>query len=98
MDRDEVINILRSREVELRAAGFEHLHLFGSVARGDQTPNSDIDLAAEMSTANEWTLLTLGGVQMDLSDWLGADVDLSLLSWFRPSLRERVLQEAVIAF
>ncbi len=98
MNRDHVLAILRSHETELRAAGVEHLRLFGSVARGDQTPASDVDVAAVMSATKKWTLLTLGGIQMDLTDWLGVKVDLSLLKWFRPSILERVMNEGIDAF
>lgn len=97
MDRDQVIAILRAHEPELRAAGVEHLRLFGSVARGDQTPESDVDLAVQMSPAKKWTLLTLGGLQMDLSEWLQVKVDLSVLDWFRPSIRDRVDREGIDA-
>ena len=98
MDRDQVLAILRSHEPELRAAGVEHLRLFGSGARGDQTQESDVDVAAIMSTTKKWSFLTLGGVQMDLTDWLGVKVDLSLLKWFRPKILERVMNEGVDAF
>lgn len=97
MDRDQVLAILRAHESELRAAGVERLCLFGSVARRDQTPESDVDLAVEMQSAKKWTLLTLGGLQMDLSDWLKVKVDLSVLDWLRPSIRDRVLGEAIDA-
>ncbi len=98
MDRDQVLAILRAHEPELRAAGVEHLRLFGSVARGDETSESDVDVAAVMSTTKKWSLLTLGGIQMDLTDWLGVKVDISILDWFRPSIRERVMNEGVDAF
>ena len=43
-DRDEVLRTLRAHEAELRAQGVTALYLFGSVARGDATAESDIDL------------------------------------------------------
>ena len=47
-DRREVIEKIRAKESELRGAGVKSLHLFGSVARGDATFDSDVDLAAEL--------------------------------------------------
>ena len=47
-DRREVIEKIRAKESELRGAGVKSLHLFGSVARGDATFESDVDLAAEL--------------------------------------------------
>lgn len=98
MDREQVLRILREHEAELKAAGVQHLRLFGSVARGHQSPASDIDLAATMNPAKHWTGLTLGGLQMDLSDWLRTQVDFSLLEWFSPRIKERILNEAVDVF
>src|SRR5271155_3559881 len=49
MDREQVIATLRAHEAELRAAGVERLSVFGSVARGDQTESSDVDVAIRLS-------------------------------------------------
>jgi hypothetical protein len=49
MDRSTIIAKLREHEPELKAAGIVRLSLFGSVARGDQTPQSDIDLMADFA-------------------------------------------------
>jgi len=44
MDKDLVIAKLREHEDQLRAAGAEHVSIFGSVARGDATAGSDLDV------------------------------------------------------
>ncbi|MFP3542571.1 nucleotidyltransferase domain-containing protein [Rhizobium sp. SIMBA_035] len=44
-----VITKLREHEDELRAAGAEHLSVFGSVARGEATPESDLDILVKLS-------------------------------------------------
>jgi len=49
MDKDLVIAKLREHEAELRAAGAEHVSLFGSVARGDATEESDLDVLVKFS-------------------------------------------------
>jgi len=46
MNRGQVIATLRAHEPELKAAGVVRLSLFGSTARGDRRPDSDIDLLA----------------------------------------------------
>jgi predicted nucleotidyltransferase len=46
MERDEVIATLRAHEREIRAAGVVRLSLFGSTVRGEDRPDSDIDLLA----------------------------------------------------
>ena len=47
MKSDEIIAKLRAHEQELRAAGVTSLALFGSTARGEQRPDSDIDVVVQ---------------------------------------------------
>jgi predicted nucleotidyltransferase len=89
---------LRSREAELRAAGVVHMSVFGSVARDEASADSDVDLMAEFDRSRRRTLVTMGRLQSDLSDWLGVKVDLSDAGKVAESVRQRVLNEAVIAF
>lgn len=49
MDKDKVIATLRSHEKELRAAGAEHVSIFGSVARGDNHADSDLDVLVKIA-------------------------------------------------
>ena len=97
MHRDEVLTILRAHETELRSAGVEHLRLFGSVARGDETALSDVDVALEIRPGTKLGF-ALGGLQSDLSEWLNVKVDVLLLRSARPALREQIQREAVDAF
>ncbi len=50
MDTRSVLLILRENEPELKAAGIAHLRLFGSTARGEASPHSDIELLADFET------------------------------------------------
>lgn len=49
MDKDQVIAKLREHEAELRAVGAEHMSIFGSVARGEATAESDLDIIVTLS-------------------------------------------------
>ncbi len=49
MDRDSVIATLRTLEPELRSCGVLSASVFGSVARGDSGPGSDVDVAVRLS-------------------------------------------------
>ena len=51
MKRDEIIKRLKEREADLRAHGVTHAALFGSVARGEQRPDSDIDILVDLDPA-----------------------------------------------
>src|SRR5260370_17497070 len=98
MNRDEVINKLRAHEAELKAAGIVRLAVFGSVARGDNSPESDVDLLADFDKTKHYTLLTMGRIENRLADLLGTRVDLSSPEWLKESVKNQVLREAVLAF
>jgi uncharacterized protein len=98
MNRDDVINKLRAHEPELKAAGIVRLAVFGSVARGDNSPESDVDLLADFDKTKHYTLLTMGRLENRLADLLGTRVDLSSPEWLKESVKNQVLEEAVLAF
>ncbi len=98
MNRDQVIAKLREHEPELKAAGIIRLAVFGSVARGDNSPGSDVDLLADFDKTKPYTLLTVGRLESRLADMLGARVDLSSPEWLKESIKTRILREAVHAF
>jgi len=98
MDKNRILAILRSHAPELQAAGIAHLRLFGSVARGEATPQSDIDLMAEYDPSKTITLLTLGGFQVRLSDLLGTEVDLANAKMLKPKVHEHAMRDAVDVF
>ena len=63
------------------------------MARGDATPDSDVDFLLDNTT--RLSGFQLGALQMDLQDLLERKVELVTLNALHPLLRERVLQEAV---
>jgi len=83
------------REDILNAAlrhGARNLRVFGSVARGEERPDSDVDFLVTMDTGR--SLLDLAGLLNDLEDLLGCKVDIATEAALKPRYRERVLQEA----
>ncbi len=73
--------------------GARSIRLFGSAARGDDMPDSDIDFLVEMEDGR--SLFDIGGMQMDLQDLLGRKVDIVTEKGMRPRIRDRVSKEAV---
>jgi len=98
MDRQQVIRTLRANEPELKAAGILHLRVFGSVARDEASPASDVDLLAEFDKSKRLTLVKIGSLQSRLADLLGAQVELSSQEWMREPVRSKALREAILAF
>ena len=98
MDRSAVLARLREHEPELKAAGIMRLTLFGSVARGDASSDSDVDLMAEFDPAKQFSILDMVHLENRLADILGVPVDLTPARAMKDRVRERVTREAVLAF
>jgi predicted nucleotidyltransferase len=98
MNRETVITALRAHESELRAAGVVRLSLFGSTARGEARPDSDIDLLAAFDDARPLSLLDVIRIENQISDLLGHDVDLIEEGTLKPRVRQSVDREAMRAF
>jgi predicted nucleotidyltransferase len=76
--------------------GIRRLSVFGSVARGEATPESDIDLLAEFT--ERVTLLDLVRAERELADELGHPVDLLTPAALSPHLRDRIQKEARVLY
>ena len=98
MNREQVIAMLRQHEPEIKAAGVARLSLFGSTARGDRRPDSDIDLLAVFDDTRRISLLDVAGIEIQLSELLGQQVDLVEEGTLKPRMRISVDAEAVRAF
>lgn len=98
MDAISVIQTLRAHEPELKAAGIVHLRLFGSIARGQENANSDVDLMAEFDRSRRLTLLQMAGLENRLSDLLGVRVDLAPLHSMKEKVGQRAPRDAIHAF
>ena len=88
-----IVGKLRELTVPLRAQGVKRLYLFGSRARGDARPDSDLDVLVSFSEAP--SLFRLIEMENYLSDRLGVRVDLVLREALKPRIGQRVLHEVV---
>jgi uncharacterized protein len=98
MDRSTVIAKLREHAPELNAAGILHLGLHGSVARGDVSPSSDVDLIAEFDQARRLSLIGRVHLENRLTDILGVQADLADMAMLRPEVLERAQRESIVVF
>ena len=74
------------------------LAVFGSAARGELRPDSDVDLLVVFDAAARVGLITLGRLQRELSNVFGRPVDLVPRDGLKPALRDEVLADARILY
>jgi predicted nucleotidyltransferase len=84
--RDEILRIATKH-------GARNVRVFGSMARGENSPTSDIDLLVDMDP--DRSLMDLGGLLMDLQAMLDTRVDVATEKMLRPKIRERAMRDAV---
>ena len=93
--RDSILEILEINREDLKTYGVESISLFGSVARGEAGPRSDVDLLVDVD--DEVTLFGLSRLKHHLEDLLGMPVDLVTSDALRPQMRDSILAEAIRA-
>ena len=91
--RAEILSRLRVHLPELKELGVRHLSLFGSIARGDATSDSDIDVLVDFGAAP--TFDQYMDVKIALEDLLGRPVDLVTVTGLRDEVRPYVEREAL---
>lgn len=90
-----MIQLEQHRQAILDAAarhGARNVRVFGSVARGDDRTDSDIDLLVEM--ADDRSLLDLVALEQELESLLNRPVDVLTTQSLAPAIRERVAADA----
>lgn len=88
----DVLEVLRGKRSAVRANKFDIVGVFGSVARGEARPDSDIDIVIEAIDPGAG-LLDMGAIWSDLSEALGRKVDLLELDAVGPTLRAAVRRD-----
>jgi predicted nucleotidyltransferase len=91
--RDEALALLRAHQPDLERFRVKSLSVFGSVARDEAGPQSDLDLLVEFYDPATYDLYS--GLKMFLEDLLGARVDLVTRKALKPRMRPYVEREAV---
>jgi predicted nucleotidyltransferase len=94
-EREAVLAKLEGHRKDLSRLGVKSLALFGSTARGDAQPDSDVDLLVEFD--HPVGLFAFLDLKSYLEHLLGRPVDLVTPSALRPDFREAVLNEAIYA-
>lgn len=90
----DVLQAQRAAILETAARhGASAVRLFGSLARGDQSAESDVDLLVDLEDGR--SLFDLARLELELEALLGCPVDVAIFNALRPRVKEEVLRDAV---
>jgi predicted nucleotidyltransferase len=98
MNVDDAVAILRRYESALRARGIRHAAVFGSVARGDNRPDSDLDILVEFEPEAEGSIYEYMRLKDYIASLFEGPVDVIDREALKPHLRTPSARDAVYAF
>ena len=98
MNSQEILARLRENESALRARGVRHAALFGSRARGDNRPDSDIDIMIEFDPAAHVTVFNYAGLKDYIASLFDGPVDVVNRDGLKPYIRPVATADAIYAF
>ncbi|EUC01245.1 DNA polymerase beta domain protein region [Rhizobium sp. CF080] len=98
MKRSEAIEKLKQQADAIRALGATSLYLFGSVARDEAGPSSDLDLFIDYDPDKKFSLFDLVGIKLFLEDKLATEVDVTTRDSLHPMLKDRIENSALQVF
>jgi predicted nucleotidyltransferase len=98
MKRDEVISRLKEAESALRARGAAALYLFGSHARDEARPDSDVDVFIDKDRSRKFGFDEYMDIYLLLQERLGHNVDYGTREGLHPVLKDAIEREALRVF
>jgi predicted nucleotidyltransferase len=98
MNRNDALAILRKSEPALRARGVRRAALFGSVARGDNRADSDIDVMIEVDPEARIGVYEYVGLKEYIESLFGGRVDVVGRDALKPYVRPAATADAIYAF
>jgi predicted nucleotidyltransferase len=98
LSREELIHQLAALESALRAEGVTGLALFGSRARQDNSPDSDIDLVIDIEANRRFSLLDLIGVQHIIGDRIGIEANILPKRSLEPGFLRELQRDGIVIY
>ena len=97
MKRDAALEILSKNHRRLQSYQINELYLFGSVARDEAVPDSDVDILVEFNEGSRVGLFQMVKLKSLLSQLLGCRADIVTKDALHPLLKDKILEEAIRA-
>ena len=98
MTNAEILDVLRRSEAALRAKGVRHAGLFGSTARGEAGPDSDIDIMIDLDPSLELTIYDYVGIKEYIADLFEGPVDVVNRNSLKPYVAKAAISDVIDAF
>jgi predicted nucleotidyltransferase len=98
MNAQDALATLRRHEDALRARGVTHAAVFGSVARGENRPDSDLDILIDIDPEAHVTLFDYAGLKDYITSLFEGPVDVIDREALKPELRAPAARDMVYAF
>lgn len=98
LDRDRVLAVLRSHREALRRRGVMRAAVFGSIARGDAHPDSDIDILVEIDPRSNLGMWEYAALTRQIRELFPMSVDVADRAELKPRIRATIERDAVYAF
>lgn len=98
MTRNEVVASLMQTKPALAERGVQHIAIYGSRARGDNTPQSEIDLLVDVAPESRFSLLDLIGIEHLVGDMLGIRAHANTKDGLEARFARRIARDVVDVF
>lgn len=98
MDKDAVIAVLRADRAKLEKLGVRHAALFGSVARGEARPDSDIDIAIDVEDEALPDIFAYAGLKRQIAELFEGPVDVVNTAYLKDGVSESAKADMIYAF
>jgi uncharacterized protein with HEPN domain/predicted nucleotidyltransferase len=98
LTREKAMRVLKAHEAEIRAQGVTRLALFGSTARNEARPESDVDVLVDIDWQHPFSLIDWAGLELYIGELFGRRAEVTLRHGLKKELTKSVLADAEEVF
>ena len=98
MKSEIIVDRIRESADAIRKEGATALYIYGSRARGDARPGSDLDVFIEFDSESRFSLMEMVGIKLIIEDELGLEVHITTRDSLHPMLKDDIERQAIRVF